>query len=476
MSGKIEAQLAVLGGGPAGYTAAFRAADLGVSVTVVEKREVLGGVCLNVGCIPSKTLLHCAAVMDEVKKLEGHGIRYGSLEIDIDAVRANKETVTAKLTSGLEKLCEARKIRIVRGSASFVDKNTLAVKENSEVSEIRFQNIIIAAGSRPVRLPQCPENSPGIWSSTDALALKEIPARLLVVGAGIIGLEMAAVYSSLGSKVTVVELLDQIIPPADPDLVRPLYRKLKKELASLLLETSVIKAEKSSDSWKVTVKDKKGKESDIECDAILVAVGRRPNGDMIGAENAGIAVDEKGFIRVNSRMESSVKGIYAAGDITGNPMLAHRASHQGKVAAEVVAGLPSEFSAMAIPSVAYTIPEVAWMGLTEKEAAAEGIGYKKGVFPWSASGKALSGDNGAGFTKLLFNRETGRLAGAGITGNNAGELISETVLALEMGAFPEDIGHTIHPHPTLAESIAFAAEAAAGTVTDILPQKNREEG
>ncbi|MCP5514984.1 MAG: dihydrolipoyl dehydrogenase [Spirochaetales bacterium] len=469
MAEKINADLLVVGGGPGGYTAAFRAADLGLSVTLLEKQERLGGVCLNVGCIPSKTLLHAASVIEDAEKISSYGVKYGKPEIDLDAMRQNKDTVVKKLTDGLELLCNARKIKIVKGAGKFKDSRTVSVEGNSEVAEIGFKNCIIAAGSRPVKLPIFPED-PGIWDSTDALEVKEVPGKLLVVGGGIIGLEMATVYHSLGSSVTVVEMLDQIIPPADADVVKPLFRKLKKSLEAILLETEIVKAEKTGNSFTVTMKDKKGTEKTAVYDRILVAVGRRPNTASVEPEKAGIET-EKGFIKVNDRMQTSVDGIYAIGDITGNPMLAHRASHQGKIAAEVISGLKSAFTPMTIPSVAYTSPEVAWMGITEKDAVRDNIPFKKGVFPWAASGRALSADNALGSTKVLFDPETGRIIGAGIAGYNAGELISEAVLAMEMGCDAEDIGSTVHPHPTLAETIAFASEAAAGTVTDILPPK-----
>ncbi|MDX9801234.1 MAG: dihydrolipoyl dehydrogenase [Spirochaetia bacterium] len=469
MAEKTNADLLVIGGGPGGYTAAFRAADLGLSVTLLEERERLGGVCLNVGCIPSKTLLHASSVIEDAQKISSYGVKYGKPEIDLDAMRQNKEGVVKKLTDGLELLCSARKIKIVKGSGKFKDSKTVSVEGSSEVSEISFKNCIIAAGSRPVKLPIFPDD-PGIWDSSDALEIKEIPEKLLVVGGGIIGLEMATVYNALGSSVTVVEMLDQIIPPADADVVKPLFRKLKKSLEAILLETEIIKAEKTGKTFKVTMKDKKGAEKTADFDRILVAVGRKPNTALVEPEKAGIETD-KGFIKVDNTMRTNVDGIYAIGDITGNPMLAHRASHQGRVAAEIISGLKSAFTPITIPSVAYTSPEVAWMGITEKDAARDNIPFKKGVFPWAASGRALSADNALGSTKVLFDPETGRIIGAGIAGYNAGELISEAVLAMEMGCDAEDIGSTIHPHPTLAETIAFASDAAAGTVTDILPPK-----
>ena len=471
MAEKIKADLVVLGGGPGGYTAAFRAADLGLSVTLVDKNETLGGVCLNVGCIPSKTLLHAAFVMEEAEAASKTGIIFSPPEIDLDALRENKNSVIRKLTSGLDHLCSERKIRVIKGTGKFKNSKTITVEGNSEVSEIAFDKIIIAAGSEPVSLSLFPDNDSRIWDSTDALELKEIPERLLVVGGGIIGLEMATVYSTLGSSVTIVEAMDQIIPASDPDMVKPLYRKLKKKLKNIMLETSVTGVGTEGKAVTVIMKDRKNREISGEFDIILVAVGRKPNTGSIDAEKGGLTSDSRGFIQVNEKMETSVEGIYAIGDITGNPMLAHKASHQGKIAAESAAGLKSAFTPATIPSVAYTNPEVAWAGMTEKEAEAASIKYKVGVFPWSASGRALTSGASSGFTKLLFDSETGRIIGAGITGLNAGELISEAVLAIEMGADAEDIGSTIHPHPSLSETTAFASEIVSGSITDILQQK-----
>lgn len=468
----MKAELVVLGGGPGGYTAAFRGADLGLSVTLVEK-NVLGGVCLNVGCIPSKTLLHSASIIEEVRKCAAIGIKYGEPQIDIDAMRQNKDNVIAQLSSGLEKLCQARKINLIRGTGKLSSANTLSVTLSSgEEKELEFEKLIIACGSKPIK-PSLFFHDSGVWDSTDALSLKEIPRKLLIVGAGIIGLEMATVYSALGSSVTVVEMMAQIIPLADSDLVRPLYRKIKKEFTSLLLETSILAVEKEGESFKVTMKDKKNKEITETFDRILVATGRYPNSQPLGLEKAGIAYDEKGFILIDENMETNVKNIYAVGDVTGNPMLAHRATYQGRRAAEAICGNKQEKTASSvIPSVAFTNPEIAWVGITEKEATEKGIAFTKGLFPWGASGKAVSCHNECGFTKLLFDPGTGKLLGAGITGYCAGELISEAALAIENGLTAEDIGDTIHPHPSLSEATAFAAEAALGRVTDILPQKN----
>ena len=390
-------------------------------------------------------------------------------------MRDNKNSIIKKLTDGLEKLSSARNIRIVYGTGKFIDSKTILIENNSEISKISFKNIIIAAGSKPVKLPVFPENDERIWNSTDALDLTEIPEKLLVVGGGIIGLEMATVYNALGSSVTIVEMLNQIIPPADSDLIKPLYRKLKKQLNKIMLETSVTGIKAEDKTLSVLMKDKKNRDITADFDKILVAVGRTPNSTLIDAEKAGIQLDEKGFISVNEKMETSVKGIYAVGDITGNPMLAHRASHQGKVASEVIAGMKSSFTPAAIPSVAYTIPEVAWIGITEKEAEKDNIKYEKGVFPWTASGRALSADATAGLTKLLFDPETKKIIGAGITGLNGGELISEVVLAIEKGITSEDIANTIHPHPSLAETVAFASEIVTGSITDLLNERISNE-
>ena len=470
MPGIYNADLLVLGGGPGGYTAAFRAADLGQSVTIVEREKNIGGVCLNVGCIPSKTLLHAASVMEEAETVSEYGIKFAAPEIDIDLLRDHKNNVVNRLVSGLHKLCELRNINIIYGTARIKNQNSVYLDSNDDYSEISFRKMIIAAGSKPVKLSVFPDDE-RIWDSTDALEINEVPERLLIVGGGIIGLEMATVYSELGSSVTVVEAMDQIIPAADADIVKPLYRKLRKKLDKIMLETTVTGSDCSGKNIRVFMKDKKGREIESEYDRILVAVGRIPSSSLIEVSNAGIKTDEKGFIAVNSKTETSVPGIYAIGDIAGNPMLAHKASHQGRIAAEVISGLNSEFTPSVIPSVAYTSPEVAWAGLTEKEALEKGIKYETGVFPWTASGRALSSDASSGTTKLLFDPETKKITGAGISGLNAGELISETVLAIEMGADYYDISESIHPHPSLSETIAFASETAAGTVTDILSPK-----
>lgn len=469
MSDYAKYDVVVLGGGPGGYTAAFRAADLGLSVLVVEEADRLGGVCLNVGCIPSKTLLHAAGLVEKTAHFAGKGLTFPPPVLDLAALAAHKDGVVGKLTGGLSALAKARKIDVLTGRASLSSGRSLSVRTGTETVELPFKNLIVAVGSRPFRLPGLPED-PRIWDSTDALALKAIPKRFLIVGGGIIGLEMATVYRALGSEITVVEMKDQLVPPADADLVKPLHRKLKKEFADILLSTQVTKVSAGASGLSVAMSGPAG-ETTREYDAILVAVGRRSNGDSIDAEKAGLSIDKRGFIAVNERMETGVPGIYAIGDVVGEPMLAHKATHQGKVAAEVIAGHPAAFTPLTIPSVAYTHPELAWMGLTEREAKEKGIPYERAEFPWAASGRALSALAGEGFTKALFDPETKRILGAGIVGENAGELISEAVLARELGADYRDIGLTIHPHPTLAETFGFAAEVAEGSITDILPPR-----
>lgn len=475
MSDYGKYDVVVLGGGPGGYTAAFRAADLGLAVLIVEEADRLGGVCLNVGCIPSKTLLHAAGLIEKTAHFAGKGLTFAPPALDLAALASHKDDVVGKLTGGLAALAKARKIDILTGRGTLASNRSLSVRTGpgsagaGAAVEVPFKNLIVAVGSRPFRLPGLPEDG-RIWDSTDALALKSIPKRFLIIGGGIIGLEMATVYRALGSEITVVEMKDQLVPPADADLVKPLHRKLKKEFADILLSTQVTKVVAAASGLSVTMTGPAG-ETVREYDAILVAVGRRSNGDSIEAEKAGLAVDKRGFIGVNERMETGVSGIYAIGDVVGEPMLAHKATHQAKVAAEVIAGHPAAFTPLTIPSVAYTHPELAWMGLTEREAKEKGIPYERAEFPWVASGRALSALAGEGFTKALFDPETKRILGAGIVGENAGELISEAVLARELGADYRDIGLTIHPHPTLAETFGFAAEVADGSITDILPPR-----
>lgn len=468
----IHAQVVVLGAGPGGYTAAFRAADLGLETVLVERYETLGGVCLNVGCIPSKALLHVAKVIAEAKDSAAHGVSFGEPEIDLDALRSWKESVVDKLTGGLTGLAKQRKVEVVTGVASFASPNVLTVQTGDGAKTVGFDHCIIAAGSRVFELPGFPLDDPRIMDSTGALSLEEIPERLLVVGGGIIGLEMATVYDALGAEVTVVEMMDALIPGADKDLVRPLQKRIEGRYESILLKTKVAAVEPSDDGLRVTFEGEKAPEPQ-RFDRILMATGRRPNGLLLEVAKAGVQVDERGFIPVDSQLRTNVPHIHAIGDIVGEPMLAHKATHEGKVAAEVIAGHDVSFDARAIPSVAYTDPEVAWMGLTETEAKAQGIEVEKGSFPWAASGRALAMARDEGMTKALFEPGTRRLLGAGMVGPNAGELIAEAVHALEMSADAEDIGLTIHPHPTLSETLGFASEMAEGTITDLMPPRKR---
>jgi dihydrolipoamide dehydrogenase len=468
----IHTKVLVLGAGPGGYSAAFRAADLGMDTVLVERYSTLGGVCLNVGCIPSKALLHTAEVINEVAELEVMGVRYTQPKIDLDKMRIGKDKVVAKLTGGLAALAKQRKVQVVNGVGQFESPRTLTVQTDDGLKRIEFEQCIIAAGSRPVQIPGFPNDDPRLMDSTGALALQDIPKRMLIIGGGIIGLEMATVYATLGAKVDIVELQDGLIPGCDRDLVRPLQKRLSKQVENIWLKTKVLDVQALKSGLKVTFDGDKAPEPQTY-DRVLVSVGRVPNGKLIGAENAGISVDERGFIAVDQHMRTNVPNIYAIGDIVGNPMLAHKAVHEGHVAAEVIAGHKALFDPMTIPSVAYTDPEVAWMGLTETEANQKGIEIEKGVFPWAASGRALGIHREEGMTKLIFDAKTKRLLGAGIVGRNAGELIGETVLGLEMGADAEDIALTIHPHPTLNESIGMAAEMAEGTITDLMPPRKR---
>jgi dihydrolipoamide dehydrogenase len=461
-NGEHDAQLVVLGAGVGGYTAAFRAADLGLKTILIERHDRLGGVCLNVGCIPSKALLHAARVIAEVREMSGRGVKFGEPQLSLSELIGWKASVVEKLTGGLALLARQRKVEVVTGEAKFASQNSLTVGERT----VTFDNCIIAAGSESATLPDLPDD-PRIIDSTGALSPSEIPKRLLVIGGGIIGLEMATVYDALGSQVTVVELLEQLIPGCDPDLVKPLQKRITERYQAIRLGTSVVAVKAQKRGLKVSLSDG----SQDTFDAVLVAVGRTPNGRSVGADAAGVEVDDRGFIAVDRQMRTNVPWIYAIGDIVGGPMLAHKASHEGKVAAEVIAGENVEFDAMAIPSVAYTDPEVAWMGLTETDARERGVEYEKAAFPWSASGRALGLGRDDGFTKLLFEPGTRRLLGAGIVGVGADDLIAETVMALEMGADAEDLGLTVHPHPTLSETIGLAAEMAAGTITDLMPPR-----
>jgi dihydrolipoamide dehydrogenase len=466
MSENLQTEVLVLGGGPGGYTAAFRAADLGKNVVLVERYPVLGGVCLNVGCIPSKALLHLAHTIHEAEESENFGVKFAKPELDIDKIRDWKSSVTKGLNDGLGALAKQRKVTVIQGVGNFTGANTLVVGETT----VTFENAIIAAGSQATEIPVFPNDDPRLWDSSDALALPFIPKKLLIVGGGIIGLEMATVYHAMGSEIHVVELMEQIIPGCDKDLVTPLFRRIKKQYKNIWLETKVSAIEAQDDGLKVSFEGKGAPESEL-FDAVLVAVGRRPNGKKIGAELAGVAVDDYGFIAVDKQQRTNVPHIFAIGDIVGQPMLAHKAVHEGKVAAEVIAGHKSYFDALTIPSVAYTDPEIAWMGLTENQAKAQGIEYEKGAFPWAASGRSLSTGRKEGLTKILSDKETGRILGAGFVGTNAGELLAEAVLALEMGADMQDISLTIHAHPTLSETFAFAAEMIEGTITDLYVKK-----
>jgi len=472
--GDVHGEVVVLGSGPGGYTAAFRAADLGKSVVLIEKYSTLGGVCLNVGCIPSKALLHAAKVISETEEMGAHGIKFTKPKIELDGLRGWKNDVVGKLTGGLTGLAKARKVKTVQGYGRFTGPNMIMVEgPDGETTRVSFDQCVIAAGSEPVKLPFVPHDDERVIDSTGALELRDIPKRLLVLGGGIIGLEMACVYEALGSKITVVELMDQIIPGADKDIVKPLHARIKGKYENILLKTKVTAVEALKGGLKVTFEDADGKSSTDTFDRVLVAVGRRPNGKLIDAAEAGVAVDERGFIAVDNQQRTNVPHIFAIGDVVGQPMLAHKAVHEGKVAAEVAAGHDRVFDPSVIPSVAYTDPEIAWVGVTETDAKAKGLKVAKGVFPWAASGRSLSNGRSEGVTKLIFDPEDDRVIGAAIVGTNAGDLISEVALAIEMGADAVDLGHTIHPHPTLSETVNFAAEMYEGTITDLMPPKKR---
>jgi dihydrolipoamide dehydrogenase len=465
-------RLAVIGAGPGGYTAAFRAADLGLEVTLIERWPTLGGVCLNVGCIPSKALLHAARVIEEAQAMGAHGIAFGAPKIDTVRLGAWKSKVVSQLTGGLDALAKQRKVRVVRGTARFASPNQLEVERDGAREQVDFDQCIIAAGSEPTALPGLPSD-PRIIDSTGALELKALPQRMLVVGGGIIGLEMATVYDALGVKVSVVELTKTLIPGCDRDLVKPLEKRIAARYESIMLGTRFTKMEAGAKGITVHFEGKQAPAEPQTYGLVLVAVGRSANGRRIAAEKAGVEVDERGLIRVDKQQRTNVPHIFAIGDIVGQPMLAHKASHEGKVAAEAAAGEKSFFDARVVPAVAYTDPEVAWVGLTEDEAKARGVAYEKGTFPWAASARSLTLGRGDGLTKLLFDAGTKRLLGAGIVGVNAGDLIAEAALAIEMGADAADVSLTVHPHPTLSETLAFAAEAAEGTITDLYVPKKR---
>ena len=466
-----HAEVLVLGAGPGGYTAAFRASDLGKKTILIERYSALGGVCLNVGCIPSKALLHVGKVISEVEELKEHGIDLGSRKPDSKPVRKWTESIIKKLTSGLGAMAKQRKVEVVQGYGKFISSNAIEVANNGDTKTITFDSAIIAAGSQASMIPTLPDD-PRIMDSTDALLLEKIPKRMLVIGGGIIGLEMATVYASLGCKITIVEMMDSLIAGCDKDIVRPLQKRIKKIYENIYLKTAVTSVTAKKATLEVCFDGKDAPEID-KFDAILVAVGRQPNGKKIGAENAGVSVDDRGFIAVDDQQRTNVSNIYAIGDIVGQPMLAHKATHEGKIAAETIAGHKVGFDNRVIPSVAYTDPEIAWVGLSETEAKEKNIVYGKGVFPWAASGRSLALGRDEGMTKLLFDKESKRILGAAIVGPNAGDLIAECALAIEMGADAEDIGLTIHPHPTLSETVAMAAEVFEGTITDLyIPKKN----
>lgn len=472
MSDTIKTEVVVLGSGPGGYTAAFRAADLGKKVVLIERYSEIGGVCLNVGCIPSKALLHAAEVIREGEHMSAHGINFGKPKIDLKKLRDWKCSVVSKLTGGLKMLAKQRKVEVVQGYGKFISANEIEVEGEKGKTIVQFENAIIAVGSQSVKLPFIPED-PRIIDSTGALELADTKGEMLVLGGGIIGLEMATVYGALGSKLTVVEMMNQIIPGADADLVRPLQKQMS-DYTEFWLETKVTKVEAKKDGLYVTFEGKHAPEKPKKFDRILMAVGRSANGKLIDAEKAGVKVDDRGFISVDKQLRTNVNHIFAIGDVIGNPMLAHKAVAEGRVAAEVIAGKKHFFDPITIPSVAYTDPEVAWAGVTEKEAKEKGIKYGKGVFPWVASGRALAMNRSEGFTKVIFDKETNTIIGAGIVGTRAGDLIAETTLGIEMNCDAEDIALTIHPHPTLSESVAMATEAFEGTITDLYMPKKKE--
>jgi dihydrolipoamide dehydrogenase len=469
--GDIHAEVVVIGAGPGGYTAAFRAADLGKQVVLVERYPTLGGVCLNVGCIPSKALLHIARVLTEAEEVAHAGIEFGKPKVSLEKLRDWKGGVVGKLTKGLAGLARQRKVQVLQGRAQFTSPNMLRVETPQGGKNLSFDHCIIAAGSSVAKIPGFPYEDKRIFDSTGALELPEVPKRLLVIGGGIIGLEMATVYGALGAKITVVELMDSLIPGADPDIVRPLAKRIEKRYEKILLKTKVAKVEAQKDGLKVTFEGDKAPAPEV-FDYVLMSVGRRPNGRELNAQAAGVAVNERGYIPVDRQLRTNVAHIHAIGDICGEPMLAHKATHEGKIAAEVIAGHKAFFDARTIPSVAYTDPEIAWMGETEAQLKARGADYERAAFPWAASGRALSMDRDEGMTKLLVDKASRRLLGAAMVGVNAGELIAEAVLAFEMGADVGDLGLTVHPHPTLSETVFFAAEIAEGSITDLyMPKK-----
>ncbi len=463
----------MLGSGPGGYTAAFRAADLGKKVVLIERYSSLGGVCLNVGCIPSKALLHASRVIAETEEMAEHGLSFGKVKVDADGLRKWKDGVVQKMTGGLAGMAKQRKVTTVEGSGTFTGPNSIEVETKDGKKTVTFDQCIIAAGSDAVKLPFVPHDDERVVTSTGALELDPIPKKLCALGGGIIGFEMATVYDALGSNVTVIEMMDQILPGADKDVVKPLQKRMEGRM-TIHTKSKVTEVKAQKNGLKVTWEDEKGESSTETFDKMLVAVGRTPNGGKIGAEKAGVKVTDRGFIEVDDQQRTNVSHIFAIGDVVGQPMLAHKAVHEGKVAAEVCAGEKRGFDARVIPSVAYTDPEVAWCGLTEAQAKEQGIRVEKGVFPWQASGRAQANGRAEGLTKLLFDPEDDRVIGGAIVGTNAGDLISEVALAIEMGADAVDLSHTIHPHPTLSETVNFSAEMFEGTITDLMPPKKKK--
>ena len=470
---EIKTQLVVLGAGPGGYSAAFRAADLGVDTVIIDAREALGGVCLNVGCIPSKALLHVAKVVQEAKQLSAHGVTFGEPTFDLDKIRGWKDSVVEQLTKGLTGMAKMRKVKHVQGYGKFTGPNTIEVEGKDGITTVTFDNAIIAAGSEPARLPFVPKDE-RVIDSTGALEMRDIPGKMLLLGGGIIGLEMGTVYHALGSKIDVVEFLDQLMPAADKDIVK-MYMKTIKNKFNTMLETKVTDIEAKDDGLYVTFEGKQAPTEPVRYDRVLVAVGRKPNGSLVAAQKAGVTVTDSGFIEVDKQMRTNVSNIFAIGDLVGQPMLAHKASHEGHVAAEVVAGKKHYFDPKGIPSVAYTEPEVAWVGVTEKEAIEQGLNYEVATFPWAASGRAIACAATDGLTKMIFEKDTGRVIGGAIVGTNAGEMLGEIGLAIEMGADAEDIALTIHAHPTLNESIGLAAELFEGSITDMPNPKAKKK-
>ena len=468
MSNEIKTQVVILGGGPGGYSAAFRAADLGLDVTLIESRNTLGGVCLNVGCIPSKALLHVAKVIDDASEMASHGVTFGAPQIDLDKIRSWKDSVIGQLTGGLDGMAKMRKVNVVNGYGKFTGANTIAVEGENGTTTVTFDNAIIAAGSQPVNLPFIPEDE-RVIDSTGALELKDVPEKLLVLGGGIIGLEMGTVYRALGSQIDVVEFADQLVPAADKDIIK-IYQKYVKNKFNVMLSTKVVAVEAKEDGLYVSFEGKNAPAEPVRYDKVLVAVGRTPNGKLLDAEKAGVAVDERGFINTDKQMKTNVNHIFAIGDIVGQPMLAHKAVHEAHVAAEVISGQKHYFDPKCIPSIAYTDPEIAWVGVTEKEAKEQGLNIETAVFPWAASGRAIASARTEGSTKLIFDKDSGRIIGGAMVGINAGEMLGEIGLAVEMGADGEDLALTIHAHPTLNESIGLAAEIFEGSITD-LPNK-----